>query len=160
MIFSVGTDSRKNLLYCHVYSCPHTWTFYHNITNNFPSELFRCVRVISLHDECPFEHDFYLRIAHSSPFIKKLNLHNYQSQQNDHAQWPIIKYPHLIEIDLVKTHEDYLEELLNNRKIYLLDNVHLRVSYDSLKNQRSILQEMQRVLIVRKSFVLWCLTIQ
>ncbi len=133
IISSVDCFSQPNLLYCHVYSYPYTWTFYHNITNDFPGGLFKCVRRISLRDERPFEHDFFLRIAQSFPFIKKLSLHNYEPQTNNHLQWSIIKYHHLIEIDLVRTHEDYLEEFLNNTKMCLLNNVHLRVCYDSLK---------------------------
>jgi hypothetical protein len=97
------------------------------ITNDFPG------REISLHDKRPFEHDFFLRIAQSFPFIKKLSLHNYEPQQNDHLQWLVIKYPYLIEIDLVKIYEDYVEEFLNNKKICLLNNVHIRVCYYSLK---------------------------
>jgi hypothetical protein len=133
IISSVYYFSRRNLLHCHVYSYPYTWNFYHNITNNFSGGLFKYVREISLHDERPFEHDFFLRIAQSFPFIKKLTLHNYQPQQNDHPQWLVIKYPHLIELDLVKSHADYVEEFLNNTKMCLLSTIHLRVCYDSLK---------------------------
>jgi hypothetical protein len=133
IISSVYYLLKSNLFYYHIYSYPCTWTFHHNITNNFPGGLFKCVREISLYDEHSFEHDFFLRIAQSFPFIKKLSLHNYEPQQNDHLQWLVIKYHHLIEIDLVKTHEDYVEEFLNNTKTCLLNNVHLRVCYDSLK---------------------------
>lgn len=83
-------------------------------------------------DEHPFEHDFFLRIAQSFPFIKKLTLHNYQPQENNHLEWPTIKYHHLIEVDLVKSHEHYVEEFLNDKKMDL-SNVHLRASYDCLK---------------------------
>jgi len=133
IISSVYYLSRTNLLHCHVYSYPYTWNFYHNITNNFSGGLFKCVREISLHDERPFEHDFFFRIAQSFPFIKKLCLHNYEPQQNNDLQWPIIKYHHLIEIDLVQTHENYVEQFLNNTKMCLLDNIHLRIHYHSLK---------------------------
>jgi hypothetical protein len=78
IISSVAYCSQTNLLYCHVSSFPYTWTLYHNITNDFPGGLFKCVREISLRDERPFEHDFFLRIAQSFPFIKNLSLHNYE----------------------------------------------------------------------------------
>ncbi|CAF4092199.1 unnamed protein product, partial [Rotaria sordida] len=42
IISSVDYFSRTGLLYCHVYSYPYTWTFYHNIANNFPGGLFKC----------------------------------------------------------------------------------------------------------------------
>ncbi|CAF4981420.1 unnamed protein product, partial [Rotaria sp. Silwood1] len=59
IISSVDYFSRTELLYCHVYSYPYTWTFYHNIANNFPGGLFKSVREISLYDDHPFEHDFF-----------------------------------------------------------------------------------------------------
>ena len=118
--------------FCHIYSYPYTWTFYRNISNSFPGGLYQCVREISLFDVRPFEHDFLLRIAQSFPSIKKLSLANRKPQQNNHLQWPIIRYSHLIQIDLACAHEDYIEEFLNNTKTCLLSNVHLRVSYDDL----------------------------
>jgi hypothetical protein len=80
---------------------PYTWTFYDNITNDFPGGLFKCVREISLHDELPFEHQFFLQIAQSFPFIKKLTLLNGEPQQNDNQKYLIIKYHHLTKLDLV-----------------------------------------------------------
>jgi hypothetical protein len=61
---------------CRIYSYPYTWKEYNNITNNFPGGLFECVRKISLFDERPFEHEFFLRIAQSFPLMKKLTLVN------------------------------------------------------------------------------------
>ncbi|CAF3409445.1 unnamed protein product [Rotaria sp. Silwood2] len=132
IISSVNYFSRTEL-YCHVYSYPYIWTFYHNIANNFPGGLFKCVREISLYDDHPFEHDFFLRITQSFPFVRKLTIDNHEPQHNNHLEQPIIKYSHLVEIDLVKTHEDYLDEFLNKAKICLLNDVHLHVYYDSLK---------------------------
>ncbi|CAF2070308.1 unnamed protein product [Rotaria magnacalcarata] len=57
-ISSIDYFERAKLLYCHVYSYPYTWKFYHYITNNFHGGLFKSVREITLYDEHPFEHDF------------------------------------------------------------------------------------------------------
>ncbi|CAF4929227.1 unnamed protein product, partial [Rotaria sp. Silwood1] len=73
----------SELYYYHIYSYPYTWNFFNNITNNFPGGLFKCVREISLLDERPFQHEFFLRIAHSFPFINKLTLNNREPQEND-----------------------------------------------------------------------------
>ncbi|UJR23577.1 hypothetical protein I4U23_026565 [Adineta vaga] len=100
-----------------MYSYPYIWTFYHNITNHFRGGLFKSVREISLYDEHSFEHDFFLRIVQSFPFLTKLTIHNYEAQQNNHLEQSIIKYSYLLEIDLVKTHHDYIEQFLNNKKI-------------------------------------------
>jgi len=55
---------------CHIYSYPYKLKVYYNITNNFPGGLFNCVTDVSLYDERPFEHEFFLRIAQSFPFMK------------------------------------------------------------------------------------------
>ncbi|CAF5016504.1 unnamed protein product [Rotaria sp. Silwood1] len=63
-----------NACHCHIYSYPYTLTYYNDITNNFPGGLFKCVREVSLFDERPFEHEFFLQIAQSFPFMKNLSL--------------------------------------------------------------------------------------
>jgi hypothetical protein len=125
--------SKMKVLYSHIYSYPYRWTCYQNITNDFSGGLFKCVHTISLYDECPFEHAFFLRISKSFPFIKKLIVINNEPQKNDYLQWQIIKYHHLIDLDLVKAHADYVDEFLNNAKVCVLNNVHLRIRYDSLE---------------------------
>ncbi|CAF1050282.1 unnamed protein product [Rotaria sp. Silwood1] len=45
---------------CHFYSCPYTLRYYHNITNSFQGGLFKCVCEVSLFDERPFEHEFFI----------------------------------------------------------------------------------------------------
>ncbi|CAF3182628.1 unnamed protein product [Rotaria sp. Silwood2] len=133
-IFSyVDYFSKAHEFRCHIYSYPHTWNFFDNITNNFPGGLFKYVREISLLDERPFQHEFFLRIAHSFPFINKLTLNNREPQENDNQQCLIIKYHHLTILDLVKAHENYVEEFLDSTKTYLLNNVHLYVRYGSLQ---------------------------
>ncbi|CAF5033202.1 unnamed protein product, partial [Rotaria sp. Silwood1] len=65
---------------CHIYSYPSFMPYYDNITNNFPGGLYKYVRAISLFDEYPFEHEFFLRIQKSFPFIEELSVINYKSQ--------------------------------------------------------------------------------
>ncbi|CAF2135315.1 unnamed protein product [Rotaria magnacalcarata] len=112
IISSVDYFSRREL-----YSYPYIWTFYHNIENNFPRGLFKSVREISLYYDRPFEHEFFLRITQSFPFFTKLTIHNYHLEQS------IIKYSHLVEIDLVKTHQDYLDEFLNKNFLSIYSQV-------------------------------------
>ncbi|CAF1626231.1 unnamed protein product, partial [Rotaria sordida] len=38
----------------------------------FPSELFKCVQSVTLFDERPFEHTFFMQIAQAFPFLKEL----------------------------------------------------------------------------------------
>jgi hypothetical protein len=58
----------------HIYSYPFTLTSNERITNDFPGELFPYVRKVSLFDEQPFEHDFFIRIQKSFPFMKGLTI--------------------------------------------------------------------------------------
>jgi len=72
---------KMKVLYSHIYSYPYRSTCYQYITNDFSGGLFKCVHTISLYDECPFEHDFFLRISNSFSFIKKLILLNNEPQK-------------------------------------------------------------------------------
>ncbi|CAF3316291.1 unnamed protein product [Rotaria sp. Silwood2] len=54
---------------------------YEDVTNNFPGGLYPYVRLVSLYDERPFEHDFFIRICQSFPFMKKLSINNVHAQK-------------------------------------------------------------------------------
>jgi len=125
--------SKADEYHCHIYSYPYTLTYYRNITNNFPGGIFKCVSEISLFDERPFEHEFFLQIAQSFSFIKKFILHNRESPKNENQQWSIIEYSHLTQLDLVRVHENYVEQFLLNTKMSFRNDVYLYVAYDSLQ---------------------------
>ncbi len=119
--------------HCHLYSYPYSLTEYFYISNNYRRGLFKHVRSISLFDERPFEHDFFLELAQSFPYIKELFVYNWEPQKNDNQQCSIIEYPHLTKLYLVKAHDNYIEQCLLNTKMCLLNNVTLHVTYDSLE---------------------------
>jgi hypothetical protein len=133
IISCVDSFFKSNSFYCHIYSYPYTWIIYDNITNNFPGGLFKSVREIILHDQHPFEYEFFLQIAQSFPFIEKLILNKHEPQQNANPQGSIITYSHLIELDLIESHENYVEQFLNDSKTCLLNDVYLHVSYNFLQ---------------------------
>ncbi|CAF3120439.1 unnamed protein product [Rotaria sp. Silwood2] len=108
--------------------------YYQIITNNFPGGLFTCVHHISLSDERPFEHEFFLQIAKSFPFIKDLRLYNLEPQKNNKQQQSIIEYPYLVIIDLRRIHANYLELFLNDTKMSLLNDIILHVNYNLLQS--------------------------
>ncbi|CAF4589421.1 unnamed protein product, partial [Rotaria sp. Silwood2] len=127
---------------CHIYLYPDQLKYYYTVTNNFPGGLFTCVRTISLYDEHPFEHEFFLRIAQSFPFMKILSLRNLKPQnnklcresQNDNQDFSIINYPYLTTLTLYDAHDDYIEEFLVDTKICLPNNaVHLNIYYEQVK---------------------------
>jgi hypothetical protein len=126
---------------CLIYTYPYKLKHYHRITNNFSGGLFECVREISLFDRHPFEHEFFLRIQKSFPFVKKLTVHNFKPQNNksctesnkDNQDLSIIEYSHLTNLSLNKAHDDYLELFLDHTKVCLPNNVHLNLDYKEMK---------------------------
>ncbi|CAF5002804.1 unnamed protein product [Rotaria sp. Silwood1] len=126
---------------CHIYSYPYKWKVYNYITNNFPGGLFTSVTQVSLYDERPFEHEFFLRIQKSFPYLKELTINNRKAQNNkqliklnnDYQILSIIEYPYLTRLNIIKTHDDYVEFFLFDTKISLPNNLHLCVDYQSLK---------------------------
>ncbi|CAF1448111.1 unnamed protein product [Rotaria sordida] len=122
---------------CHIYSYPYQWKIYDHITNNFRDGLFTSVTQVLLRDEHPFEHEFFLRISKSFPFMKQLTIMNWEAQQiksnNDDKILSIIEYPNLTRLDLTFTHDDYVQLFLFNMKMSLPNNLHLRVDYESLE---------------------------
>jgi len=133
IISSIDYFPKLNQFHCHSYSYPYTQIYYDNISNNFSGGFFQCVHKISLFDERPFEHEFFLRLAQSFPFMKELVLHNRQQQKNENQQWSIIEYLHITVLDLVQTHDNYVEQFLNNAKSCLRNYIHLHVDYNTLK---------------------------
>ncbi|CAF3166347.1 unnamed protein product [Rotaria sp. Silwood2] len=126
---------------CHIYSYPYKLIHYDNITNSFSGGLFKCVRKVSLYDERPFEHEFFLCISQSFPFIKKLTVINRKRQNNqrfrksikENHDLSIIKFPNLIELEINETHKDYHEQFLFDTKTCLPNDVRVKMDYRLMK---------------------------
>ncbi|CAF1997646.1 unnamed protein product [Rotaria magnacalcarata] len=126
---------------CHIYSYPYKLKNYYNITNNFRVGIFNSVRRVSLFDERSFEHEFFLRITQSFPFMEKLTLINNKRQNNKqfrkskkiNQDSPIIKYPYLIERDLSKAQKDYYGQFLFDTKTCLPNNIRVNMDYRLVK---------------------------
>lgn len=123
---------------CHIYSHPYKLTYYDHITNNFPGGLFKFVEKISLFDERPFEHEFFLRLTKAFPRLKRLSLSNeapqkYHKSNDDDRQFSIIEFPRLSSLSLTCVHDDYAEQFLNNTKTCLLNDIQLQIDYESLQ---------------------------
>ncbi|CAF5065611.1 unnamed protein product [Rotaria sp. Silwood1] len=123
--------------YFHIYSYPYQLKYYNKITNNFPGGIFINVREVSLHDERPFEHEFFLRIAESFPFMEELTIRNDEQQinkqfrksKNEYQDLSIIKYPYLKKLDLIYTCIDYYEQFLFDTKMDLGFGVRVCMMY-------------------------------
>jgi len=141
IITCIDHFQEKKYSQCYIYSYPYKLKVYNNITNNFRGGLFTSVTEVSLYDERPFEHEFFLRIAQSFPFMKELRIRNQKAQKNkqfiksnnDNQILSIIEYPNLIRLDLYNSHDDYIELFLFDTKIFVPNNLHLCINYQSLK---------------------------
>lgn len=122
---------------CHIYSYPYIMNYYHHISNRFPGGLFKCVRQISLFDERPFEHQFFLKISQSFPFLEQLILENFQAQNEesnvDNEHLPMIEYPSLKTLYLSDVHDHYIEQFLFHSKTLLPNSISLYVQYHPLQ---------------------------
>lgn len=134
------TDSFSNgqRVKCHLYTCPYRLNYYDEITNSFPGGIFQYVHRISLYDQRPFEHEFFICLQQSFPMVRKITINNRKPQKNklshrSNQQFSIVKYPHLIELELFQAHRDYAEEFLLDTKACLMNNVQLQMVYRSLK---------------------------
>ncbi|CAF3869534.1 unnamed protein product [Rotaria sp. Silwood1] len=114
---------------------------FEDITNKLPGGLYPYVRLVSLYDDHPFEHEFFIRISQSFPFMEKLFINNRYAQNqkefyklmNDNSNLSIAKYYNLIKLDIDRAHDDYIEEFLCNTKTYLQNNILLYICYEALQ---------------------------
>ena len=120
---------QEKISQCHIYSYPYKMDTLHRLNNSFPGGLFQFVHNVSLFDEYPFEHEFFIRISQSFPYLKKLKISNESPQNNKQHQQSNIKYPYLTRLDLSDAHDDYIEEFLDENRTYLPDHVILDVHY-------------------------------
>ncbi|CAF3259377.1 unnamed protein product, partial [Rotaria sp. Silwood2] len=128
--------NRKQAQY-HIYSYPFLMKFYKQITNNFPGGFYPYVRQVSLYDKHPFEHEFFLRISLAFPLMTRLTLINYCSKNfkqsiDINQNLEIIRYNHLIELEIRQCHDDYIEQFLLNTKTYLHNSILLIIDLESL----------------------------
>ena len=142
IISSVDYFQEKQFSRCVVYTYPYQLKYYHFITNRFPGGLFECVREIRLYDEHPFEHEFFVRIQKSFPFLTRLSVYSFKAQQhknfcnelkNNDQESSIIEYPYLTNLSLNTAHDDYGELFLDERRVRLSNNLHLNLNYKAMK---------------------------
>lgn len=103
---------------CLIYtaSCVSTLNCYYYITNNFAGGIFKSVSKISLFHEKPFEHDFFMEISKSFPFVKTLSITNTTPQQKNDQNHSKIIYLDLVKLDFEDVHDDYIEQFLLDTK--------------------------------------------
>ncbi|CAF1512487.1 unnamed protein product [Adineta ricciae] len=109
-----------------------------DIQSTFQGGSYPFVRIVSLYDERPFEHDFFLRISLAFPLMNRLTVTNQCSQKRKQSMdinenLEIIRYDHLLELDIGRCHDDYTEQFLLHTKTFLHDSISLIVDAESLE---------------------------
>jgi hypothetical protein len=122
---------RYSLATCHVFSLPFMFKQLRCIGNIFPAIIFNHIKFLSVEDEIPFKHEFFVRLAWSFPSLEQLRIFNLRSQSSSSNM--IIKYFHLIHLNIRDVHIDYIEQFLNDTKICLPNLTELTVDYNQLK---------------------------
>jgi hypothetical protein len=144
----------SNECQCHIYTYPSQISYYQYISNKFPGGYYPCVRIVSLYDEYPFEHEFFLRLVQSFPLIEKLVLVNRKPQQhqqsyksmNNSCHLSVVEYSHLIELDIEHVYDDYIEEFLCDTKTCFRKNISLRIlDYSLLRVTKDFTREDTRM---------------
>ena len=133
MISSIDYFPEKQYSQCLIYSYPYQLKFYHHLSNNFPNDSFKNVTELSLYDERPFAHEFFLRIAQSFPLLKELTVVNRKAQLDQRCIESIIVYPHLKGLDIRDVYDDYVEQFLVDTKMSLPNAISLSVRYEALE---------------------------
>lgn len=128
----------KNVVRSHIFSAQCNMNDIYSICYGFQGGLYRNVRILYLSDRYyPFNHEFFLLIARSFPFVTDLTVLNnnriptHIQQTNDQTS-SIVQFNHLTTLSICFQRPIYLEEFLVDTKTYLPKLVHLTVSYDSL----------------------------
>ncbi|CAF1456185.1 unnamed protein product [Adineta ricciae] len=140
VISCVDYFPEANQARCLCYSYPPLTQYCGVITNNFLGGLFINVRLVSLFDERPFEHEFFNEIRKSFPHMERLAVKNDKAQHFRQFHGPIdgsenlsvIDYPFLNQLIIVDVHDDYIEQfLLHSRACF--QGTTLFVKYTSLE---------------------------
>ncbi|CAM4981717.1 unnamed protein product [Rotaria socialis] len=131
----------SNMRRCHVYSVPLNMECMRHISHGFPGGTFINVRILSMLDDShPFEHNFFAQISRSFPLLSRLIVRNTTPQKEKRSHQllkleeisSVIEYSHLVELNCIHAHIDYVEQFLSNVNTCLPCLCKLHVQYEHL----------------------------
>ncbi|CAF1128894.1 unnamed protein product [Adineta steineri] len=119
----------------HLFSLPYTINETLHLSSNFPGASLSNVRSLTLIDmHYSFEHQFFIKIAQSFPYLTDLCICNQEPQQYKQLnQSSIIEFPYLNNLTFILSHIDYPEHFLVDKNIILPHLIYLVISYEHLK---------------------------
>ncbi len=124
----------------HIFTLPFEFVKLISIGHIFPNIIFNNVIELWVQDAVPFEHEFFLRIAHSFPLLKSFYVsdctplsYNAKKSSDNIQSYRIVEYLHLTSLDITRTDIDCVEQFLNETKIHLPRLAELRIRYEDLR---------------------------
>ncbi|CAF1453800.1 unnamed protein product [Adineta steineri] len=118
---------------CHVYSLPYQFNDFLFMNSSFQGGRFDKVRLLSMDDIRPFEHELFQIISQDFPFLRKLFILNDIPQKNKQYHLStLITFNHLFELDIYCVHNDYVIQFLSDKYTRLPCLTNLIVKYEKL----------------------------
>ncbi|CAF1457214.1 unnamed protein product [Rotaria sordida] len=118
---------------CHVYSLPYQFNDFLYMGSCFQGGRFDKVRLLSMQDERPFEHKLFQIISQDFPFLQQLTICNDISQENEqHHSSTLITFNHLLTLDILSVHDDYVIQFLSDKITRLPCLTNLLIKYKKL----------------------------
>ncbi|CAF1424026.1 unnamed protein product [Rotaria sordida] len=118
---------------CHVYSLPYQFNDFLFMNSCFQGGRFDKVRLLSMDDIRPFEHELFQIISQDFPFLRTLIILNNIPQKNkQHHSSTLITFNHLFELDLFCVHNDYVIQFLSDKNTRLPCLTNLIIRYETL----------------------------
>ena len=138
-IQSIDTYSDDKLnddrAHCHVYSLPYYFHEFLYMSSCFRGGKFDKVRLLSMYDIRPFEHDLFQIISQDFPFLQQLSIYNEKAQKNKHHHSSaLITFNYLFKLDLFCVHNDYAIEFLSDKNTRLPSLTNLVIRYQTLSS--------------------------
>ncbi|UJR29444.1 hypothetical protein I4U23_010656 [Adineta vaga] len=118
----------------HINSIPYTLNDLHNVSSNFPGGLFTRIQYISLMEiYAAFEHDFFIEIARSFPFLTHLLVLNRIPQKHKQRTSSFVEFSNLTNLTISTTCIDYSEQFLVDTNTRLPRLIELHIQYECLE---------------------------
>ena len=119
---------------CHIYSLPYQFETFFDLNNSFrfQGQIFDKVQCLTMMDRRPFQHEFFKQTSHYFPFLKQLTIRNGEAQQHKQDSSTLIRFSHLVSLNLSDAHTHYTEQLLLTKNTHLPCLSDLFIRYESL----------------------------
>ncbi len=132
---------RSYTIRCPFFSLAFKFNHIKTMTNKISNLVFNSVTHLPLRDIDPFKHEFFVRFSRAFPFLQNFSIPNMippvlgseKYHLGDKDWCSIIKYPHLIPLDIYDLSIYYVEHFLSETKTHLPRVTELKIRYEDLE---------------------------